>query len=539
MTAHMMKKLYQVHGWMGVITGVLLFILAFSGIIAVFSRPELAIWGNPELRGNIQIEANKLDNLVHDYSLEVPESYRENIHIYLPGQRGNVDLVLMFEDHDGGEKFNKAASWYFHFDANTLALVEKGNSLTRDYIADRNTDMARFLADFHADLHLGRPVGLILTGLLGLTLMVSVVTGFVVHRQKIKHAFSFRRDKDASVVISDAHKIMGIWAGLFHFTIGFSGAFLGLAAVILLPAAAMVTFEGDQDKLLKAFTPMPEVSLSHQASHTDLTQILNDVAQKGEFHQLQDITIMGYGDANAIVYVRAKGTELASQLLKYQGRSGEFLQQLSVYGDLKSQALPILDLIFPLHTGNFAGIGVKLLWACLGLTTALLPLTGIMMWFDKRSRGITPLYSRRTFLWANRLTLGVCAGLVLACIALFPAQLILGYFSTNTVVSQSMGPLFFGLWLSVLLFACITPNINALAQGLWRLVAMLLISLMPLNALLTTSSVFNVISTGHWITLGVDSVCLLLGISLLYKQNKLFHKLSPQGEQAQLETHNV
>ncbi|MBB1269930.1 PepSY domain-containing protein [Shewanella sp. SR44-3] len=534
MNALMIKKLYLLHGWVGVITGVLLFILAFSGIIAVFSRPELAIWGNPELRGDIQVNHQQLDALVSQYSQEVPPIYRDNIHIYYPGQRGNVDLVLMFESHDGDEVFNKAASWYFQFDAKSLSLVEKGNSLTRDYIANRDTDMARFLAEFHADLHLGRPVGLILTGLLGLTLMLSVVTGFVVHRQKIKQMFSFRRDKNASVVISDAHKIMGIWGSLFHFTIGFTGAFLGLAAVILLPAAAMVTFGGDQDKLLQAFTPMPEVHASGTHKTTELGLILKDIEKKGQFNVIQDITVMAYGDANAMVYVRAKGQELSTQLLKYQGNNGEFIKQFSVYGDLDSSALPLLDLILPLHTGNFGdsnnatGILIKLIWACLGLTTALLPLTGVMMWFDKRSRGAQAIFSQRQYLWANRLSLGLCAGLVLACVSLFAAQLLLGYFADNSRLSQAMGPIFFGVWILVSLLACLVPNLNAFAKLLWRLTALLLISLMPLNSLLTGSHLFNVMTTGHWLTLGVDSVCLLLGLSLLKIEAKVFNKINAQ-----------
>ena len=39
--------------------------------------------------------------------------------------------------------------------------------------------------------------------------------------------------------------------------------------------------------------------------------------------------------------------------------------------------------MYPLHFGNFGGVAVKVLWAFLGLTTALLPLSGMMMWIER------------------------------------------------------------------------------------------------------------------------------------------------------------
>ncbi|WP_350547403.1 PepSY-associated TM helix domain-containing protein, partial [Pseudoalteromonas sp. 5-MNA-CIBAN-0065] len=83
---------------------------------------------------------------------------------------------------------------------------------------------------------------LILTGFLGLTLLVSAVTGLFIHRKLIKELFTFRRDKGLDIAVSDAHKVIGIWGSVFNIVIGFTGSFLGLATIILLPAAAFVSF---------------------------------------------------------------------------------------------------------------------------------------------------------------------------------------------------------------------------------------------------------------------------------------------------------
>ena len=66
---------------------------------------------------------------------------------------------------------------------------------------------------------------------------------------------------------------MGIWGSIFNIVIGFSGAFLGLATVILLPAAAFVSFGGDQDKLIETFTVIPEPIISHVNQPTNITHM--------------------------------------------------------------------------------------------------------------------------------------------------------------------------------------------------------------------------------------------------------------------------
>ena len=38
-----LKKLFLLHSWVGVVTAVLLFVVAFTGALAVLARPELKI----------------------------------------------------------------------------------------------------------------------------------------------------------------------------------------------------------------------------------------------------------------------------------------------------------------------------------------------------------------------------------------------------------------------------------------------------------------------------------------------------------------
>jgi uncharacterized iron-regulated membrane protein len=54
------KKLYAIHSWVGVITGILLFVIAFTGAVAVFARPELKVWGNEMIRADVPAQPHKM-----------------------------------------------------------------------------------------------------------------------------------------------------------------------------------------------------------------------------------------------------------------------------------------------------------------------------------------------------------------------------------------------------------------------------------------------------------------------------------------------
>lgn len=505
-----LKKLFMIHSWVGVITAILLFIVAFTGAIAVLSRPELKIWANPEIHQFESVPEVKITELVNEYHKKVPEDFAKNIHIYMPNGYQTHLLTILFESHDGDENYEEEAAYAYEFDPITFELVNEYYGLAQAYYDNRKTDAPSFIGHFHADLHLGRPIGLILTGFLGLTLLVSTITGLFIHRQYLKELFTFRRKRGLDVFVSDAHKVMGIWGSLFYGVIGFTGAFLGLASVILLPAAAFVSFGGDQDKLVETFTVIPTPEISHKYLPTQLDSMIIETEQRYPKASIRNITVMAHNDANAEVYLSILGGEaVQTQLIQFKG-NGEFVKSMSTLGDIPGVSIQVLNLLFPLHFGNFGGIFVKLLWTFLGLATALLPLSGMMMWLSKRTRGSNPSLSIVAYQRWNRVIIGSCGGLVLACVVLFPAQLILNYAVAGSLHNNYFGPLFFYTWLAWFALAVFPINYHRYLQLTVLVFSVACISVLPLNIMLSNSHAF--MPNNHFITL-VDLTFLVLGIT--------------------------
>lgn len=516
-----LKKLFLLHSWVGIVTAILLFIVCFTGALAVLSRPELKIWANPELHQLSNVPSAKVTELINHYHQQVPPEFGENIHVYLPTGHNTHLLTILFESHGGDENYDEEAAYAYQFDPRNFELVNEYYGAADYFYEHRKTDAPSFIGHFHADLHLGRPIGLILTGFLGLTLLVSTITGLFIHRQLIKELFTFRRKKELDVVVNDAHKIMGIWGSLFHGVIGFTGAFLGLATIILLPAAAFVSFGGDQDKLVEKFTAMPEPVITHDYQATDINTILIDAQNRYPKAKIIDLTIMAHNDVNAEVYLRLIGGDaVASQLLQYHG-NGEFSKSMSSFGDIPGPAIKVLELLFPLHFGNFAGVFVKLIWALLGLTTALLPLSGMMMWLAKRTRGSNPTLTELGYQRWNRAIIGSCGGLVLATAILFPAQVLLNSFVPVQMYNHYFGPLFFYTWLGWCLLAILPFNYHRYLQLTLLITGVACVAVLPLNLAFSSSHAFS--ANNLFITV-VDISFFVIGALIIYISQRLVKK---------------
>jgi hypothetical protein len=177
--------------------------------------------------------------------------------------------------------------------------------------------------------------------------------------------------------------------------------------------------------------------------------------------------------------------------------------------------------MFPLHYGNFGGVLVKILWSVLGMITALLPITGLMLWIERGLNSQQPNHSRRTYQNFNKLLIGSCGGIVLATAALFPAQLILNTVMHGLDHTKSIFIIFFSVWIVSLLIPFVI-NYKTAIKLIFKLIAGLLIIVMPMDVILTSSHLFNVLETQHYVSVSVDFVLFLLGLLMLFGYKKLF-----------------
>ena len=508
------KRYYAIHSWVGALTAILIFVIAFTGAVSVFGRPELKVWANEVIHQPTDLDAAAIERLVTDRAAEVPEEYLDEIVVLFPAVRRTSSVVVYFEEDrelDNGKTEHHIIRFDHH--PQTLELLSRREGTPLELFESDRKDMADFIIKFHADLHLGDPWGLLLTGLLGLTLFASIVTGVITHRKVLREAFTFRPFRSLRLLFTDSHKVLGVWGMLFHGVIAFTGAFLGLAVVILFPAAAYVAMGGDTEALAEKFLPMDAPAASGDPATLQIAAVL-DHARSSDAGPIVSAQLLMGTDRNAVVLVNTlAGEGIVGETLRYRVEGTELESSYTTFSRLGGAAGPILDAMFPLHFGNFAGIAVKYLWFVLGLSTAMLSVTGMMIWIERRTHGSAGSLTEKTYRRISRLTVGACAGVVIAVAALFHAQLLLDV--PDESIGFWLGSVFFGAWAAGIAWGMLRSNEYRSTKELLAVAGALCVAVAPVNGLITGNHLFNAISGGHLITAGVDLTLLSIGIATL------------------------
>ncbi|PQA56746.1 PepSY-associated TM helix domain-containing protein [Siphonobacter curvatus] len=359
------RRLFKVHSWLGLISGLFLLVLGLSGSILVF-RHELDTWANREL---LQV---------------TPQGTRSS-----PLQQCYDTITRRYPNLDGIAWLNPDASpteaynfrLYFNdtrlftydlalisFDPYTGAILREGPS------ADFTPSFIEWLLQFHFSFQLGIP-GAALTAVFGLTMLVSLLTGVVVYRKMIWRVLTFRvkiNRKNWRTISSDLHRVVGVWSLLLNAVIFFTGFWMNLFAFQAkswrsetIPTKPNTLLSVSPDRLLQqALLAFPGLDPTYVYLPTQPTRTF-------EVRGYTKNQWKGWGNGNSV---------------KINQQTGEiiFIHRLSE----KPLGERIEGTFFPLHVGNYGGWPVKILYVIVGLTPGLLSVTGFLLWWRNKRKTV-------------------------------------------------------------------------------------------------------------------------------------------------------
>lgn len=376
------KELLAIHGWSGVFLGLLLYAVILTGSIAVFAD-QISEWSSPLSHAMDKLPEQGMDAALRKAESEVDPQFREDA-FFFSDAAGRVRMFLHKDDKRDGKP--EARGVEFDLDPKTLAVLDRREGWADD-ISDLNVPkaLADFFVELHISLHLPNPWGLLLTGVLGLAMLVAAVTGFLVHRHLIRELFTLRRKKDVLLTRRDAHVMAGTWNLPFSFILAFTGSYFSFASAFAIPAMAMVAFGGDQEKLIETVVGAPAVENKSPAAFGNIDAMLADVrARSGSEPSFVSISHYGRADARVTISTEPSEGKLSGGTYLYKGDTAGFIQQKPALGVVPSLGNDLFVLMAPLHFGNFAGLWSKLAWFALGFAGAYVTLTGMLLWTTRR-----------------------------------------------------------------------------------------------------------------------------------------------------------
>lgn len=354
------RQWFNLHSWAGLFVGALLFVVCLSGTLATLSH-EIEYLTDSKYRAltsssitNYQAIENTLNKHYSGAQVLYLQRHKQE---YLA-----LEVALKIDD----------AFRFIYLDAATGHVLGEGEWARA----------SRFLRNWHMYLSMGWIGKLIVTSL-SILLVILLVSSFYVYRRWWQGFFK----KPAQLVLdkrngwSDWHKFLGLWIMWFM-------------AIIATTGLWYLIEHGLQTAKIKHYIA-PPVAVSEfkkqiptvNATPISLTQAYNAAQQA--FPTL-DIRYIRYGNKkNQPIEVRGYNDDI---LLRLRANR-VYLQPTTgtVLAVQKGEDLPLIprikDTADPLHFGNFAGLGTKLIWALFGGFMSFVSAVGIYMsWLRVRRK---------------------------------------------------------------------------------------------------------------------------------------------------------
>lgn len=362
--ASLSKRLFAFHGWLGLTFGLPLFVICFSGALAVFS-PEIDRLIHPEMRVRPPADPEARPLPWDLLAARVAEAS--------PG--GEITRISRSDDPRTAWEATVSYSPRDH----RLVHLDPFTGVVQ---GQRTTFTARsFFRIFHKQFYILEgplwPHGRVVVCAFATVLLLSSITGLMLHRGWWKHLFRLRASRGGRVFASDLHRFAGVWSLLL-------GILFAVTGMWFLAERLM------EDAGIRVHDPGPGIAPATLASRPPVLERLPlDTLLAGArdaypgFEPTAVAFPRGAGDP---VTIHGHGTAALADsdrvhLDPYDGRvlHADKAHESGVGGRLESLARP-------LHFGRFGGWLTKLVWTAAGLLLSLGILAGAAIWWLRSRR---------------------------------------------------------------------------------------------------------------------------------------------------------
>lgn len=233
--------------------------------------------------------------------------------------------------------------------------------------------------------------GWYLVSLMGLPMLASLITGLVVYKKFWRGFFkpTLRFNQGARIFWGDFHRLSGIWSIWFIAVISITGVWF-LIQALLSDNHISISTEGIPPVVARDEVPLVEPGASVPRIDVDQAIEIAGASIPG-----LEASFVGLpGNAYSHISVWGRGWyPLMFQNASINPYNGN-VDQARLLSD-RSALEFVTESMRPLHTGDFGGLWLKLVWFVFGLLLSMMVLSGLLIWSKRTVQATAALAKRK------------------------------------------------------------------------------------------------------------------------------------------------
>ncbi|WP_276485661.1 PepSY-associated TM helix domain-containing protein [Paraflavitalea pollutisoli] len=407
---------FHTHTISGIIISAVLFVIFFAGSFSFF-KSEVSAWQKnmPHLEGR-SINFNQvIDTVATKHNL-----YGREVSISMQPHARQIG-VYVSESKD--TVHNKAEGGFFYLDPETFKATKYEDSYDLSEFLYR----LHFLAQVNDIAEVGFPLGYYIAGGVAFVFLFALITGLLVHWQKIvSNFYIFRPWEKLKTVWTDLHTALGVITFPFLFVFAVTGAYFLISFPLFTQPTVQMQYGGKTDSLWSALGyGSHELAMKQQAAaQPDLNHYVDLAAKKWDRAIINHVEVLNYGDASMQVHVGGalpRGEQFNSRgELVFDVASGAILKEEDPASS-PHYAQVVENAVYELHFGEYGGYGTKIMYFLLGICSCFVIISGVLIWLVARQKNNIPEKKRAFNLWLTRVYLSVCMSMFPVTAAAFIA----------------------------------------------------------------------------------------------------------------------
>ncbi len=375
------RILHFLHLWIGLITGIIVFIISITGSIYVF-RDEIFDWAHKDV----------LYNNVTEKKPTLPLSVLWNAAQKSVGDSVKIGGAISYSEPNrnwefSADKYNEDA--FTHFGITEYHYAIYVNPYTAEVVAIENHKYEFFHIIFaiHWSLLINDKYGQPIVGVSILLFVVSLITGFILWFPKklklLKERLTVKWKARWRRVNYDLHRSLGFYVFPFALIIAITGlvwSFEFVKIIVYVLASQSITPPNHPEP--KSTYP---INLSHNYQDTVRDNIQNNVVKNYAYAHSFGIFLPEKEDTlgTILAYIRPNNMVYHNSIRqKYDQYSGKLLYTQTPKDLNNGEKLIYMN--YDIHVGQILGFGGKILAFIASLICASLPITGILLWYGRK-----------------------------------------------------------------------------------------------------------------------------------------------------------